>query len=73
MKSILMRITGKNIIYTPTPFKYSEEDKNLDTTISERPTMYSRRKDTLGDCSFWEKKIVSIPITSKPYIILGTF
>lgn len=73
MKSILMRITGRNIIYTPIRFKYLEVEKNLGITTSDRQTMYSKHKDTLGDCLLWEKKIVSIPITSKLYIILGTF
>lgn len=68
-----MRITGRNIIYTPTRFKYLEAEKNLDITTSDRQTMYSRRKDILVDCSFWGKKIVSTPITSKLYTILGTF
>lgn len=69
---ILMMITGRIIIFTLIRSKYLEGDKNLDTIIYDRLTMCFRHKGILGDCLFWEGRIVSILIISKLCTILGT-
>ena len=57
--------------YIPIPLKYSEDDRNSDTIISAKLTMWLKPRDIQDDFSFWERKTLFIPTMLRLSATLG--